>query len=259
MDSLFVEGVAATVSAIIVFCGSVWLLLALVLGPRLAYFVTASVTLGFMLLMGGVWSYGEPLGPVGELESYRAVGVADTIDDVQFGPAAEYPEGGWMEAGEDEALVKVKTGAEGAASDELEAAIEAGEVTEFTAGNQAAVDVDATRVLDQDGTLFAAVRFEPVPTPEEEEEEEAASEEDTPAGDDVAAGGEDTGEDGGDGETQDEGPDPDAEAFVVLEQDPGNPSGDARMITAGFFVLFVLHLLGLNRSEKRARRTGAEA
>lgn len=254
MDSLFVEGVAATVSAIIVFCGSVWLLLALVLGPRLSYFVTASVTLGFLLMMGAVWSVGEPLGPVGELESYRAVGVADTIDDIQFGPAAEYPEGGWIEAGEDEALVEVKTGAEGAASDELEAAIEAGEVTEFTAANQAIVDVESTRVLERDGTLYTTVRFEPAPAPEEEEEEDP-SDDDAPAGDDVAAGG----EDGGDGEAQDEGPDPDAEAFVVLEQDPGNPSGDARMITAGFFVLFVLHLLGLNRSEKRARRTGAAA
>lgn len=249
MDSLFVEGLAATISAIIVFCGSVWLLLALVLGPRLSYFITASVTLGFLLLMGGVWSVGEPLGPVGELPSYAAVGVADTIDAIQFGPAAEYPEGAWVEAGEDEALVKLKTGAEGAASDELEAAIEAGEVTAFTAATQATIDSDSTRLLEQGGTFYAAVRFEPIPVVEEEgdapsDQDIAPEKGDTPAEDDAAA---------------QEGPDENAEAFVVLEQDPGNPSGEARMITVGFFALFVLHLLGLSWSEKRARRSGAEA
>lgn len=246
MDSLFVEGVAATVSAIIVFCGSVWLLLALVLGPRLSYFITASITLGFLLLMGGVWSYGEPLGPVGELPSYEAVGAADTVDEIQFGPAGEYPDGGgWQEAGEDEALVEIKTGAEGAASDELEAAIEEGQVTGFERADQATVDTDGTRVLEQDGTFYAAVRFQPLPeVPEEEDaatDQDIAPEEgDTPAEDDAAA-------------AEDEGPAEDAEAFVILEQDPGNPSGEARMITGLFFILLVAHLAGLSWSERRAR------
>ena len=54
MDLTFVEGVAAVVSGVIVFCGSVWLLLSMVMGPRLAYFISASLTLGFLLIMGVV-------------------------------------------------------------------------------------------------------------------------------------------------------------------------------------------------------------
>lgn len=247
MDSLLVEGIAATVSAIIVFCGSVWLLLALVLGPRLAYFVTASVTLGFLLLMGVVWSIGEPLGPVGELASFKPIGAADTADEIQFGPAASFPDSPWVEPPEeDEAALEIKTGAEGAASGVLEDAIEAGDVTVFENADQASVDTDATRVLEQDGDFYAAVRFEPVET--EEGEGDAAGdtdiqpeEGDTPAEDDDAA-------------AEDTGPAEDAEAFVVLRQDPGNPSGEARMITVGFLGLLILHLAGLSWSERRARQ-----
>lgn len=252
MDSLFVEGVAATVSALIVFCGSVWLLLALILGPRLSYFITASITLGFLLMMGAVWSIGEPLGPVGELESYTAVGVGDAVTETGFGPASDYPEGDWAEASEDDdAALEIKTGAEGAASGDLEEAIEAGDVTAFERGDQAAVDADGTRLLDQDGTIFAIVRFEPVET--DPTEGDAASDQDI-----APEEGDDPSED--DAEAQeDDGPAEDAEAFVVLEQDPGNPSGEARMITLGLFGLLVLHLAGLSMSEKNARRAGAGA
>ncbi|HYO60434.1 MAG TPA: hypothetical protein VEU29_00875 [Actinomycetota bacterium] len=248
MDSLLVEGIAVTVSSIIVFCGSVWLLLALVLGPRLAYFVSASITLAFLLLMGVVWSVGEPLGPVGELPSYQTIGAADDISEIQFGPAAEFPDGGgWAEA-VDEAQLEIKTGAEGAATEALEEAIEAGDVTAFEAVGQASTDTDATRVLqEEDGTFFAAVRFEVLATPEDEEDaatdqDITPEENDDPSEDDAAA------------EEEPAGPDPDAEAFVILQQNPGNPSGEARMITVGFFGLLVLHLFGLSRSEKRARR-----
>lgn len=253
MDSLLVEGIAATVSAIIVFCGSVWLLLALVLGPRLAYFVTASVTLGFLLLMGVVWSIGEPLGPVGELESYTAIGAADDVSEIQFGPAAEYPDGDWIEASEDDAAqLDIKTGAEGAASGALEDAVEAGEVTAFERADQAAVDADATRIFVEQGTYFAAVRFEAIPTDPEEpdapsDQDLAPEEGDNPSEDDAAA------------EEQEDAADADAEAFVILEQDPGNPSGEARMLTFGIFAVFLLHLFGLGWSEKKARRVGGEA
>ncbi|MDQ3952742.1 MAG: hypothetical protein M3279_07255 [Actinomycetota bacterium] len=251
MDSLFVEGLAVTVSAIIVFCGSVWLLLTIVLGPRLAYFVTASVTLGFLLLMGVVWSIGEPLGPVGQLPSYRPVGVAESVDEIQFGPAADYPEGEWFEAGQDDdALLDIKTGAESAATGDLEDAIEAGDVEVFESADQATVDSDSTRLLQRDGTVYAAVRLEPVPTDPEEgdapQDQDLAPEEgDDPTEDDAAA--------------EEGGPDENAEVFVILEQDPGNPSGKARMITGGFLVLLVAHLLGLGWTEKRARSAGASA
>lgn len=249
MDSLFVEGVAATVSAIIVFCGSVWLLLALVLGPRLAYFVSASVTLGFMLLMGAVWSVGEPLGPVGELPSWEELGVAETASEIQFGPAAQYPDGPWVEASPDDPEQgEFATAAETEASDALEAAIEKEEITAFTSANQAAVDKDGTRLYLDGDDVYAAVRLEVAPAAEEGDEEGDAAgdqditpeEGDSPAEDDAAA--------------EEDAPDPDAEVFVMLERHPGNPLLMARQITAGTFLLFVLHLVGLSWSERRARR-----
>lgn len=245
MDSLFVEGVAATVSAILVFCGSVWLLLALVLGPRLAYFVTASITLGFVLMMGGVWMYGEPLGPVGELPSWRSVGAAETAAETGFGPAAEFPEGGWFEANaEEKAETEAKASAEGEAPDVLEEAIADGDIQVFENVDQAQVDGDSTRLLDRDGTIFAAVRFEPAPVVEEET--------DAPGDDDISP-------EEGDGPAEDDqaptpGPPEDAEAFVILERDPGNPKSMARLISGLTLGLLLLHLFGLSWSEKRARR-----
>ena len=252
MDSILVEGLAAVISAIIVFCGSVWLLLALVMGPRLAYLVTASVTLGFLLLMGGVWSYGTPLGPVGEMPSWSAVGIGDTIADVQFGPVSDYPDsGGWFQANQDDkAQTELKAAVEGEAPDVLEVAIEEGDVTEFGAITEAQVDGDSTRLIERDGVTYGAVRFEPVPAVPEEG--------DAPGDTDIAPEGK--GDSPADEEAAEaEGPDPNAEAFAVLERDAGNPSGKARMITAGFFVLLVIHLLGLSWSEKRARSAGTEA
>ncbi|HEX2294368.1 MAG TPA: hypothetical protein VHN37_03575 [Actinomycetota bacterium] len=250
MDSIFVEGIAATVSAIIVFCGSVWLLLALVLGPRLAYFVTASITLGFLLLMGVVWSVGDSaLGPVGELPSYTAVGAGDTPEEAGFGPAGDYPDGGgWFAPDpEDAGQAEIKTGAEGAATDALQEAIDEGEVTAFERADQAAADVDATQLLERDGTFYAAVTFNAVATEGDEEPD--------------APGDQDIQPEEGDGPAEDddaaqEGPDPDAQAFVFLEQDPGNELGEARLISVGIFLLLVAHLAGLSFSERRARSAG---
>src|SRR5687767_12067581 len=95
MDETFVVGIAAFISAVIIFCGSVWLLLAVIMGPKLAYFVSASVTLGFLLIMGAVWSYGTPLGPVGVMPSWNGVDAAASGESLDFGPASSYPESPW--------------------------------------------------------------------------------------------------------------------------------------------------------------------
>ena len=55
-------------------------------------------------------------------------------------------------------------------------------------------------------------------------------------------------------EVEDGDSEPVGEYLVVMEYDPGNPLGEARMITLGTFILLVLHLVGLSMSEKRARR-----
>lgn len=212
MDLLFLEGIGATIAAIIVFCGSVYLLLAMVVGGRLAYFITASVTLAFMLIMGVVWSV-NPLGPVGKLPEWDPTAIGPQGAQLDFGPAADYPDGGgWFAADpEDAAQAAQASELESGAADYLESAIADGEVDTFETATDAAVNTDLTRLLEQGEATFGAVTFEPI----------------------QGAQGTPT--------------------VAVMEYDPGNPLGPPRMITAGTFVLFVLHLFGLSRAERRAR------
>jgi hypothetical protein len=159
---IFIEGIAAFASAIIVFCGSVWLLLMLIMGGKLAYFVTATVTLGVLLIMGIVWSTSE-LGPVGEQPSWSAVGVGEEISEIDFGPAESYPDAPWQPVDRDVTDEAELAGElEASAPDELEVAIEDGEVTTVESVGEALVDADATRLLEQDGTQYGAVTFIPV-------------------------------------------------------------------------------------------------
>ena len=161
MDLLFLEGIGATVAAIVVFCGSVFLLLAMVMGGRLAYFVTASVTLAFLVMMGLVWSF-NPLGPVGQLPEWDQMDIGADASAFDFGPAAEYPEGNWQPIDtEDQEQAAKASELESAATSYLETAIEEGEVDTFDAASDATVNTDLTRLLEQDGSEYGAVTLEP--------------------------------------------------------------------------------------------------
>ena len=161
MDSTFIVGAAAVVSAVIVFCGSVWLLLTMVLGARLAYFVTASVTLAFVLIMALVWGFtnsGSPLGPVGETPSWGETAIGADVSEFN------YPEGDWRVPSEDDdAEAAIKADFEGDAADYLEAAIQEGEgEIEFEAADEAQVVTEETRLIEVDGTTYGGTVFEPV-------------------------------------------------------------------------------------------------
>ena len=227
MDETFVVGIAAFVSAVVIFCGSVWLLLAVIMGPKLAYFVSASVTLGFVLIMGAVWSYGTPLGPVGELPSWNGVDAAAVGQPLDFGPASSYPDSPWAPADpEDQHQVTIVGELENAAADFLEEELSAGNIATFESGGDAVVDSEQTRLLVDDGQQYGAVTFTVLQVEDNEEQLQEDAQE--------AVQGEDT--------------------VIVMEYDPGNPSRPARMITAGTFLLFLAHLFGLSRSEKRSRK-----
>lgn len=167
MDALFIEGVAATVSAIIIFCGSVTLLLTMVVGFRLAYLITACITLGFLFIMGLVWAFTNPispLGPVGTLPSWDDVAISEDQADLEFGAAEQYPKEPWrVPDEEDEAEVTQASELESDALEFLQQAIEEGEVKVFTASSQAIVSEESTRILEQDDAEYGALTFEPVP------------------------------------------------------------------------------------------------
>lgn len=227
MDETFVVGIAAFVSAVVIFCGSVWLLLAVIMGPKLAYFVSASVTLGFVLIMGAVWSYGTPLGPVGELPSWNGVAAAAVGQPLDFGPASSYPDSPWVEADPEDAHQVTITGElENSAADFLEEQLNDDKLDTFESAGDAVVDQEQTRLLEQDGKQYGAVTFTVLEVQAEDEDGELQEDVEQVQGEDTV---------------------------IVMEYDPGNPSRPARMITAGTFLLFLAHLFGLSRSEKRSR------
>jgi hypothetical protein len=239
IDLIFVEGIAAVVSAVIIFLGSTFLLMALVMGARLAYFVTASVTLGFVFIMTLVWSQGTPLGPVGQLPEWEPVAFTTEPTSAEFGPADAYPEGEWRVPDEDNQEDLTKGGElESAAIDFLEGVI-AGEVgrtegavlegpdQEFVTGTDAAVVDDSTRLLTQGDEEYGALQLEAAPAAVDKAKDADPDQQFTPD---------------------------DAQAFVVMKYDPGNPLGKARTISAGVFLAFVIHLFGLNRTERKVRQ-----
>lgn len=215
---LFIEGISAVVAAAIIFVGSIFLLLAMVMGARLAYFVSASITLAVLVILSIVWSL-NPLGPVGTLPSWSGLGVGPDPSQLSFGPAAQYPSSPWTPPDATDTTQATQVSElEGESTNVLDEAITSGKVHTFQAATDAIVNSDKTRLLDQGGKLYGAVTLEPGP--------------------------------GKKGEP----------TVAVLSYDPGNPLGPPRRIAGGMFLLLVLHIFGLSRSEKRAReRAGAVA
>lgn len=228
MDLVFIEGIAAVVSGLIVFVGSVWLLLAVIMGGRLAYFVTASVTLGFIFIMTLVWSYGDPLGPVGQMPEWNPVGIGESASELEFGPASEYPEDPWETPGKDdqEALTKAAE-LESAAIDYLADAIQEKEGGEFLAEADASVVAESARLYTQGEDEYGALTLEASTSAIEKAKEADPDQAVTPD---------------------------DASLIVVMKYDPGNPLGKARMIAGGTFIIFALHLFGLSRAERKVKR-----
>jgi hypothetical protein len=226
MDTIFVEGLGAVLSGIIVFCGSVFLLVAMVTGARLAYFITACVTLAFCTMMGFVWSgfnppfippTVNPLGPVGQLPSWDEVGHAEDAGDIDFEAAGSYPDDPWFEADTEDPLESAQSSTlKNEATSALEAAIDEGEAADYTDVGDLLVDEETVRLLNQGDATYGGATFVPL-----------------------------------EGE---EGPD----ISVIMEYDTGNPLRPARMMTLGFFILFLLHLGGLWFMERKARRQAEE-
>lgn len=228
MDLVFIEGIAAVVSAIILFVGSAWLLLTVIMGGRLAYFVTASVTLGFTFIMTLVWSYGTPLGPVGQLPEWNGVALGNTSSDIEFEAASSYPDQPWEAPSEDDQEALTKAAAlESAAIDYLVEQIQEQKGQGFLAESDALVSDDTTRLYQQGDNEYGALTLEASQSAIDNAKEADPDQTVTPE---------------------------DATAIVVMKYDPGNPLGKARTIAGGTFLLFALHLFGLSRAERKAKQ-----
>jgi hypothetical protein len=98
----FAKGIAVVVCAVILFIGSVWVLLTAVFGLRMGYLVLAVSLFGWMLVLSVLWTFGAPgtpnnLGPRGT-EKHWQVFSAATTDHVQtkYHETQSYPLGRWQ-------------------------------------------------------------------------------------------------------------------------------------------------------------------
>ena len=246
MDTAFITGMGAFISAIIVFIGSAFLLLSLVLGARLAYFVTASITLCFVLIMAVVWSV-NPLGPLGTAPEWEPEAIGEDAASLDFEAALDYPDDPWAEPDDEDALQVVQ-------ASELESDATKYATTTLADGNieglpQLAtlqISEDSTRLLQRGEDQFGATLIDVLPPPTQPDlgipEDIAAAEEEAAAA-----------------ETGAEQIEPLGQLAVVMKYDSGDQLGPARRIAGGTFILLVLHLFGLSRSERRVRRQEAQA
>jgi hypothetical protein len=244
MDTAFITGMGAFVSAIIVFVGSCFLLLAIILGARLAYFVTASVTLAFVLIMGVVWSI-NPLGPLGESPEWTTEAIGESAEGLDFEAASSYPEDPWAEPDiEDDQQIVQASELESDAMKAVEGQLEEG-VEGLPSSATLQIADESTRLLQRGEAQFGATLVDVLPPPQPPEygipsraERERLSEEEATGVEEV---------------------EPLGQLAVIMQYDAGNQLGPARMITLGTLVLLVLHLIGLSLAERRGRRVQAEA
>ena len=100
-NAVAVKGVIAVVIAVVLFIGSVELLLSLVLGPRLAYWLTGSLVFGIIVILSVIW-FGSKLGPKGPETTWVAIGAGPEIQQAKgFGATydlKDYPDGSSWEA-----------------------------------------------------------------------------------------------------------------------------------------------------------------
>lgn len=98
MDPVFVKGVFAFVLASLVFPGSIYLVLAMVLGWRMGYLVFGSTLFGILSILAAMWA-GNALGPKGPETAWHAIGVGPELSEVssrgETYDVGDYPEGNW--------------------------------------------------------------------------------------------------------------------------------------------------------------------
>jgi hypothetical protein len=104
-----IEGTLVVVMSVLLFCGSVYLLLSAIFGLRMAYFIAAAGLFGFMIILSAIWAFGAPgtpkyLGPKGKLPAWVAVAEGTTLRSPSQPVIEEYPERPWRAPGRGDAL-----------------------------------------------------------------------------------------------------------------------------------------------------------
>jgi hypothetical protein len=103
-----VEGTLVVVASMVLFFGTVWMLLAAIFGVRMGYLVAATGFFGFFFLLAVLWAFGAPgtnpfLGPKGTLPTWVGVAAGDQVVAPDLPVVERYPAGPWEPARDAEA------------------------------------------------------------------------------------------------------------------------------------------------------------
>jgi hypothetical protein len=97
--SVFIKGVLATIFVMGALFGMVYLLMSMVLGPKLAYWVEGCVAFGVLSIMSFIW-FISALGPTGPDTAWQTIAMGPNVTQAKaFGTTynvADYPGDGWQ-------------------------------------------------------------------------------------------------------------------------------------------------------------------
>ena len=97
--SVFIKGVLAVILVMGALFGMVYLLMSMVLGPKLAYWVEGCVAFGVLTIMSIIW-FISALGPTGADTAWQAIALGPNLTQAKaFGTTynvADYPGDGWQ-------------------------------------------------------------------------------------------------------------------------------------------------------------------
>jgi hypothetical protein len=210
-----IEGALVVISAIIIFCGSVWMLAGSVFGTWMGYLVSATAFFAFMLILSALWVLGAPgtpkyLGPKGDLPAWVPLAAGQELTSSTAPFVEEYPADPW------------KAPKAAGLAEESEPATLA--FQEFLA-EEATAELEASRIegeVEPTGFVIEGLRFS-----EFEERPVAMAR----------------------GFATDGGP----EVLVFGYKDPGNEPLPSYLFLVGSIIGFVVHLPFLDRAERKRK------
>lgn len=97
--SVFAKGVIATVCVMGALYGMVFLLMSMVMGAKLAYWVEGAVVFGVLSIMSAIWVF-SALGPVGPDTAWQAIAAGPAVTSASYQGTSynvsDYPNGQWQ-------------------------------------------------------------------------------------------------------------------------------------------------------------------
>jgi hypothetical protein len=211
-----IEGVLVVVSGLLIFGGSVFLLLSAIFGLRMGYLLAATGFFAFMLILSALWVFGAPgtpryLGPKGELPAWIPLAAGQQLTSPTYPVVEQFPDDPWTSPEEDPSLTAEVEAATLAMQEFLAEEAQAELSREQIEGEVAPDDFQITDLefVTVDGTPLSAARA-------------------------FASGG---------------GP----EVTVVAYKDPGNEPLPSYLFLVGSVIGFVVHLPFLDRAERKRK------